>query len=82
MTGTTGANVNADQLAGDTWTWNGSAWTQACTSCSTTPPPSFGASLAYHRTDHEDLVYGGYTDTGAPAAPTQTWIWSGTWAAV
>jgi len=79
MSGTTGTNVNTDQLLGDTWTWNGSKWTQACTTCTTTPPATFGAGLAYHRTKKEDLLYGGYGDAAAPAPPATTWIWNGSW---
>lgn len=82
MSGTTGTNVNADQVLGDTWTWNGasSTWAQACTSCTVTPPPSVGAAIAYHRADVEDLLYGGYSDTESPAAPSTTWIWTTKWA--
>jgi acetyl esterase/lipase len=69
---------SGNQLLTDTWTWNGSAWTPACTSCTLTPPASFGAGIAYHRADSEDLLYGGYNDTGAVTAPATTWIWNGT----
>ena len=60
-------HVNSDQVLGDTWTWNGasSTWAQACTSCTVTPPPAIGAAIAYHRADVEDLLYGGYSDTGS-----------------
>jgi acetyl esterase/lipase len=83
MSGSTGTNVNSDQVLGDTWTWNGanSTWAQACTSCTVTPPPAIGAAIAYHRANVEDLLYGGYSDTGAPAAPSTTWIWTANWAA-
>jgi acetyl esterase/lipase len=80
MSGSTPANsgVNSEQLLADTWTWNGSAWAQACiTGCAVTPPPSVGASMAYHRADVEDLLYGGYSDAGVPVAPATTWIWAG-----
>jgi acetyl esterase/lipase len=83
MSGRTGTNVNSDRVLGDTWTWNGanSTWAQACTSCTVTPPPAVGAAIAYHRANIEDLLYGGYSDTGAPAAPSTTWIWTANWAA-
>ena len=45
------------------------------------PPAALGAAVAYHRADVEDLLYGGYTDTGSPAAPSTTWIWNGSWTA-
>jgi len=41
-----------------------------------TPPPSIGAAITYHRADVEDLLYGGYSDAGSPAAPSTTWIWT------
>ena len=70
-------------LLNDTWTWNGAAstWTQACTSCTVTPPPALGAAIAYHRAGVEDLLFGGYSDAGSPAAPRTTWIWTTKWAA-
>ena len=54
-----------------------SAWqgrSPACTSCTVTPPAALGAAIAYHRGNAEDLLYGGYTDASAPAAPATTWI--------
>jgi hypothetical protein len=85
MTGSgNGKGVNGEQAAGDTWTWNGSTstWAQACAACTVTPPVSLGAAIADHRAKVEDLLYGGYSEAGAPAAPTTTWIWNGsTWAA-
>jgi acetyl esterase/lipase len=82
LSGSTPSNggINAEQLQGDTWTWNGSQWAQPCAS-SCGPPPSFGAGIAYQRADVEDVLFGGYAQT-APAAPATTWIWSGsTWSA-
>ena len=83
MSGSTGTNVNSDQVLGDTWTWNGanSTWAQACTSCTVTPPPTIGAAITYHRAAVEDLLYGGYSDTGSPAAPSTTWMWTTKWTA-
>jgi hypothetical protein len=72
--------INAKQLQGDTWTWNGSQWAQPCAS-SCGPPPGFGAGIAYHRADVEDVLFGGYAEA-APAAPATTWIRNGgTWSA-
>ena len=34
--------------------------------------------MAYQRAHNEDILFGGYTDTAPPAAPTTAWIWSGT----
>jgi len=77
MSGTTGANVNSDQALGDTWSWNGSAWSPACTTCTLTPPPTIGAGMVDHRADTEDVLYAGLSDTGSLGAPTTTWIWNG-----
>ena len=38
------------------------------------------AAIACHRANIEDLPYG-YSDTGSPAAPSTTWIWTANWAA-
>jgi hypothetical protein len=38
-------------------------------------------AIAYLRADVEDLLYGGYSDTGSPGAPSTTWIWTTNWAA-
>jgi len=27
------------------------------------------------------VLFGGYSDTGSPAAPSTTWIWKADWAA-
>ncbi|HET7244956.1 MAG TPA: hypothetical protein VFJ07_08975 [Streptosporangiaceae bacterium] len=45
------------------------------------PPPAVGAAIAYHRANVENLLYGGYSDTGSPAAPSTTWIWKTNWSA-
>lgn len=78
LTGTTAPKVNSEHLLADIWTWNGPAWSQACVSCTPVPPPTFGAAIAYHGSAAQDLLYGGYTDTAAPAAPATTWAWTGT----
>lgn len=74
----TGSLINTENLLADTWTWNGSAWTQACTTCTVIPPAGFGAAMADHRSLAEDVLYGGYTSTGPITAPATTWIWNGT----
>jgi acetyl esterase/lipase len=77
MSGATGTNVNSDQALGDTWSWNGSAWTQACPACTLTPPPAIGAGMAYHRADSEDVLYAGFSDAGSLGPPATSWIWNG-----
>jgi len=75
-----GTAVNDEGLLADTWTWTpGSFWSAAaCTPCNPSPPASAGAAMAYQRATSQGYFYGGYTDTAPPAAPTATWIWTGT----
>ncbi|HEV2370991.1 MAG TPA: kelch repeat-containing protein [Streptosporangiaceae bacterium] len=77
MNGTTGTNVNNEQALADTWTWNGSTWSQACTTCTTLPPATLGASIAYQRATSQDLLFGGESDA-AVTAPATTWVWNTT----
>ncbi len=49
---------------GDTWTWNGSAWTQAHPA--TSPPALTGAQMTYDPVSHDVLLVGGQRVTGAP----------------
>ena len=48
----------------DTWTWSGSAWTQAHPS--TSPPALSGAQMTYDPVSHHLLLVGGARVTGAP----------------
>jgi hypothetical protein len=52
----------------DTWTWNGSAWTQL--SPATSPPPRYGAILVYDAARHKLVLFGG-------AGLNDTWTWDG-----
>ena len=49
---------------GDTWTWDGSAWTQAHPS--TSPPPLAGAKMAYDPVSHDLVLTGGARIQGSP----------------
>ena len=65
----------------DTWAWNGSAWSNACTGAcaSAAPAARWGAAAAYDASRHVTVVFGG-TTTGT-TGNAQTWEWSGTaWA--
>ena len=65
----------------DLWEWNGSAWTQLCTTapCNTSlPPRRAGMVLAYDAARQETLLYGGYDSTGSDVFLGDTWTWNGT----
>ena len=49
---------------GDTWTWDGSAWTEAHPSVS--PPPLAGAKMAYDPVSHDLVLVGGVRVQGSP----------------
>jgi len=67
----------------DTWTWNGSTWTQvddsgdaSCTaSCTNSPPARDDASMAYDPASGNMVLFGGYSSSGPL---NDTWIWNGT----
>ena len=63
---------NGNQL-GDTWTWNGSAWTKQ--SPATSPPALQGAAMAYDPATHNVVLFGGLGSSGPQA---DTWTWDGT----
>jgi hypothetical protein len=83
FTGTTilfGGNddtVNPAQPLGDTWSWNGSTWSQQQTASS--PPGRIGMGLVYAVPEHVILVFGGLGVVGAPAGSTiayaDTWTY-------
>lgn len=60
---------------GDTWVWNGSAWSQpAGVTSANSPSPRQGAAMAF---DGSELVlFGGCCGSGGALA--DTWIWNGT----
>ena len=63
-------------VLGQTWTWNGSTWTQAHPAKS--PPPLFGGSTAYDTVTRQVVLFGGINNNGLIG---NTWIWNGsTWA--
>lgn len=62
----------------DTWTWNGSSWTQL--SPSSSPLPRHGASIAYDSTSRSVVLFGG-NSSGTDL--NDTWKWNGsTWTQV
>ena len=58
----------------DTWTWDGSNWTQAFPA--TSPGPLFGASMAYDQETGQLLLFGGAGNGGLDASG-KTWTWDG-----
>lgn len=60
---------------GDTWTWDGSRWTQQHPA--TSPAPRYFATMWYDPSSRKLLLFGGFTSTGRS---TETWSWDGsTW---
>jgi hypothetical protein len=53
----------------DTWTWNGSAWSQL--SPATSPSARYGATLVHDAARHKLLLFGGF-------GLNDTWTWDGT----
>jgi hypothetical protein len=60
-------------LLGDTWTWNGTTWTER--QSSSAPSPRFGHGMAYDAARRQTLLFGG---TNANRYFDDTWTWDGT----
>jgi hypothetical protein len=58
---------------GDTWTWNGTTWTQQSPP---SPPARYLASMAYDSASGNLVLFGGNDPAGAPYG--DTWTYSGT----
>jgi MYXO-CTERM domain-containing protein len=67
----------------DTWEWNGTAWTQKCTTAPCTdklPPGRSGTSLAYDSSRGVTVMFGGLVPV-AGGNVQDTWEWNGSiWA--
>lgn len=59
-------------LLGDTWTWDGTAWTRRTV---TGPPVRRAAALAFHAPSGRAVLFGGYDTRGTALA--DTWEWDG-----
>src|SRR5207253_2073426 len=71
----------AGNVLGDTWTWDGTTWTQAAV---TGPSARADAALTFDATRAKTVLFGGTTTGTAAGANAETWIWngdSGNWAA-
>lgn len=65
---------------GDTWTWNGTAWTLADAGGAGRPAPRAQHALAYDSTRQVTVLFGGSTTTPVGATFGDTWEWNGsTW---
>ena len=65
----------------ETWLWNGSTWSQACTTGCTAPPARFDHAMAYDSARGRVVVFGGVPN-GDPFVTRleDTWEWDGsTW---
>jgi hypothetical protein len=63
-------------VVGDTWEWDGTAWTRMAT---TGPPPRCEHVMAYDRGRKKTVMFGGRVITGDLLKPTDdTWEWNGT----
>ena len=56
----------------ETWTWNGSIWTQLAPASS--PSPREAASMAYDSATNQLILFGGQTE-GAETLYNDTWVW-------
>ena len=59
----------------DTWTWDGSGWTQAHPA--TSPPPMASAQMTYDPVTHDVLLVGAQQVEGSNHAPIACWGGSG-----
>jgi hypothetical protein len=57
---------------GDTWTWNGTTWTQQASS----PYRGYGAGMAYDAATGTVVLFGGESNrSGHYFLPVSTWTW-------
>jgi WD40 repeat protein len=61
--------TNQSTVQGDTWSWNGSAWTQITPAAS--PPARYAAAMVYDAARHQLVLFGG-------SGLNDTWTWDGT----
>ena len=69
-----GCGTNGSQYLGDTWSWNGTHWTQLHPA--TSPPASAGSCAAYDPAIGQVVMIGGIGDSGQD--DPNTWTWDGT----
>jgi hypothetical protein len=73
-----GGIAYSGDLLNDTWTWDGTTWTQQ--SPATSPSGGSGASMAYDAGTGQLVLFGGYDPPGlgGPGFLNDTWTWDGT----
>lgn len=74
-----GWNGGPPNVCGDTWTWNGLAWTQVST---TGPGPRALMAMTYDLARGRVVLFGGVDETGqgylgGPGQKNDTWTWDG-----
>ena len=69
-----GCGTNGSQVLGDTWSWNGTHWTQLHPA--TSPPASAGSCAAYDAATGQVVLFPGIGDSGQE--DSNTWTWDGT----
>jgi hypothetical protein len=68
-----GGSSDGGGLNGDTWQWDGTAWTQVE---DTGPPPRQGHAMVYAADRNRTVLYGG--SDGSGTVLSDTWEWDGT----
>jgi hypothetical protein len=65
-------------VLGDTWTWDGTTWTKQAPAAS--PPPRYGAVMAYDAATSTAVLFGGNdgVNGGSAGLLGDTWTWDGT----
>ena len=66
--------IGGQTILDDTWTWDGSAWSQR-QGLTTHPPARQGPALAYDEAGKQVILFGGAASAGALG---DTWAWDGT----
>jgi hypothetical protein len=62
-------------LLNDTWTWDGTTWTQQFPPVS--PPARLGAGMAYDAASKKVVLFGGMSNVSSGSSFNDTWIWDG-----
>ncbi len=64
---------NTTGFLADTWTWNGTVWTQKIVA--NAPPPRFGAAMVYDTVRQVVVLFGGFVPSGQDT--NDLWEWNG-----
>jgi eukaryotic-like serine/threonine-protein kinase len=71
-----GETGTSSGLLNDTWTWNGTTWSQL--EPATSPPARYDASMAYDPATRELVLFGGFGADDNSNNLNDTWTWNGT----